>query len=186
MLAGGTVVPAGLARTIAAHPDATWHRMLTDPAGQMVELSTTSYRPTGPIWRHVVAEWNTCFEPACDAPATEAEHDHRIPWPRGATEPNNLWPACKRGHTTKHAPGFAIEQAADGSYVLRTAAGFAHPVAPPPKPVDPSWPDLPEVQFSATELLEVLDEIRDRHDQELAEGRELQWEHQTLLRSLAG
>ncbi|GAB3792875.1 HNH endonuclease signature motif containing protein [Nocardioides ungokensis] len=186
VLAGGTVVPAGLARAIASHPDATWHRMLTDPAGRMVELSTTSYRPTDPIWRHVVAEWSSCFEPACDAPATEAEHDHRVPWPRGATEPANLWPACKRGHTTKHAPGFAVEQAADGSFRLRTAAGFAHAVAPPAKPVDERWPDLPEVQFSATEFLAVLGEIRSHRDRSAAESRELAWEHDNFLFNIAG
>jgi hypothetical protein len=78
--------------------------------------------------------------------------------------------------------------------VLRTRAGFAHRIAPPPHPVAPDWPDLPSpghegpvgegpvpFQFSATELLEALGEIRDRHDQEIAEDRELQWEHGTLL-----
>ena len=185
VLAGGTVVPAGLARAIAADPDATWYRMLTDPAGRMVELSTTAYRPNAPIWRHVVAEWASCYEPACDAPATQAELDHRVPWPRGATEPGNLWPGCKRGHTAKHAPGFGIEQGQDGSFVLHTGAGFTHRLAPPAKPVDADWPDLPQVQFSATELLEVLTEIQNRRDQAVAEGRELQWEHDTLPHGIA-
>ncbi len=184
VLAGGTVIPAGLARAIADHPDATWYRMLTDPAGQVVELSTTSYQPTAPIWRRVVAEWGSCFEPACDTPATEAEHDHRIPWPQGATEPGNMWPGCKRGHTTKHAPGFSVEQTADGAFVLRTAAGFAHTITPPAKPVEDSWPELPEVQFSATEFIEVLREIRSRRDRSLAESRELQWEHDNHLFNL--
>ena len=193
VLSGGTVVPAGLARSIAAHPDATWHRMLTDPAGQMVELSTTSYQPTAAIWRHVAAEWGSCFEPACDTPATESEHDHRIPWPRGTTTPGNMWPGCKRGHTTKHAPGFAVAQAPDGSFTLHTAAGFAHTITPPPKPVEHSWPDppappglpdLPEVQSCATEFLQVLHEIRNRHDRTLTETRELQWEHDNYLFNL--
>ncbi|WP_180935819.1 hypothetical protein [Nocardioides ungokensis] len=89
-LSGGTIVPAGLARAIASQPDATWHRMLTDPAGRMVELSTTSYKPTPPIWRHVVAEWGSCFEPACSAPATGVELDHRIPWPERETSTSQL------------------------------------------------------------------------------------------------
>ena len=128
-----------------------------------------------------------CFEPTCDAPATQAELDHRMPWPRGATTPANLWPACKRGHTTKHAPGFAIEQAPDGSFLLRTAAGFAHQVAPPAKPVDEDGgPTSPEVQFSATELLEVLREIRNRRDRSAAESRELAWEHENFMFSIAG
>ncbi|MFC4785964.1 hypothetical protein ACT8ZV_15915 [Nocardioides sp. MAHUQ-72] len=182
VLAGGTVVPAGLARAIAADPDATWHRMLTDPAGRMVELSTTSYKPTGPIWRHVVAQWTTCYEPACDRSAAQVEIDHRTPYPRGATTPGNLWPACKRGHTAKHAPGFTIEQHTTGSYRLRTAAGFTHQIAPPAKPVNAEWPDLPDltdeaIQFTATELLSTLRENRNHHDQERAEAHELEWEH---------
>jgi hypothetical protein len=198
VLSGGTVVPAGLARAIAADPDSTWYRMLTDPTGQVAELSTTSYRPTGPIWRRVVAEWVTCFEPACDAPAATAELDHRIPYPTGQTRPGNLWPGCKRGHTAKHAPGFGIEQAPDGSYRFRTRAGFTHPMTPPAQPASDRWPDWPDphpdeadqgesqpFQFCATELLEALGEIRDRHDQHLAQDRELQWEHGTLLAGAA-
>jgi hypothetical protein len=187
-------VPAGLSRAIAGDPDSTWYRMLTDPAGQVVELSTRSYRPTPPIWRRVVAEWVTCFEPACDVPATTAEVDHRIPFPEGETRPENLWPGCKRGHTAKHAPGFGIEQAPDGSFRLRTRAGFVHPITKPAQPVSARWPDWPDpdpddlgwlesqpFEFCATELLEALGEIRNRHDQQLAEDRELQWEHGTLL-----
>ncbi len=50
VLSGGTVIPAGLARMIAQQPGSTWHRMLTDPAGRMAELSTESYQPTRSIW----------------------------------------------------------------------------------------------------------------------------------------
>ena len=188
ILSGGTPVPAGLARAIAADPDATWYRMLTDPAGQMVELSTTSYRPTAPIWRHVTAQWGSCFEPACHAPATQVELDHRIPWPRGETRTGNLWPACKRGHTAKHTPGFGIEQNPDGSFALRTRAGFTHPVTPPAQPASDAWPDVPEqdepIQFCATELIEALTEIRNRRDQEIAQDHELAWEHGTLPTAL--
>ena len=56
---------------------------------------------------------------------------------------------------------------------------------PPAKPVDDRWPELPEIQFSATEFLEVLGEIHIRRDQEAADARELQWEHDTLLRGMA-
>ena len=58
-------------------------------------------------------------------------------------------------------------------------------MAPPAKPVDAGWPDLPQVQFSATELLEILGEIQNRRDQAVAEGLELQWEHGTPLPGIA-
>ena len=183
-LSGGTVIPAGLCRAIASQPDATWHRMLTDPAGELVALSTTSYRPTTPIWRHVVAEYATCFRPTCTAPATEVELDHRVPWPAGETSTDQLWPACKTDHKAKHAPGFGIETDETGSFVFVTGAGFRHPIAPTWKPVSEEWPELPEIQFSGTELLQALIEIRDRRDIELAEARELDWEHATRFEDL--
>jgi hypothetical protein len=164
VLSGGTVVPASLARMIAAEPDGSWHRMLVDDAGRMVELSTKSYQPTRPIWAHVVAEHSTCFRPGCDAPSTEGDLDHRQAWPLGATDTTNLWPGCRTDHRTKHAPGFGIEQADDGSYVLRTAAGFRHPIRPATHPVSDDW-TTPEgledgFQFSATELVRAIEDIR--------------------------
>ena len=183
-LSGGAVIPASLCRAIASQPDATWYRMLTDPAGRTVELSTTSYRPTPPIWRHVVAEWGTCFQPTCTVPATEAELDHRRPWPEGPTSTSELRPACKTGHTAKHAPGFGIEQDETGSFVFVTGAGFRHPVTPAAHPASEEWPELPDIQCTGTELLQALTEIRDRRDMERAEARELEWEHGTRLEGL--
>jgi hypothetical protein len=165
VLSGGAVVPASLARMIAHEPGGTWHRMLTDEAGHLVELSTKSYQPTGPIWQHVVAEHATCFRPGCDAPSTEGDLDHRTAWPLGPTDTSNLWPGCRTDHRTKHAPGFRIEQAEDGSYVLRTAAGFRHSIARTTNPVsdDFSWPEIdPDgFQFGATEFRDAIAGMRD-------------------------
>jgi hypothetical protein len=165
VLSGGTVVPASVARMIAHEPGSTWHRMLTDESGHLVELSTKSYQPTAPIWRHVVAEWATCFRTGCDAPSTEVDLDHRQPWPLGPTRPSNLWPGCRTDHRTKHAPGFVIEQTADGHYALRTAAGFLHPIEPTTHPVsdDFGWPGaVPDgFQFSATEFRQAVEGIRE-------------------------
>jgi hypothetical protein len=166
VLSGGTVVPAGLARMIAQRPGSTWHRMLTDPAGGMVELSTTSYQPTKSIWSWVVAEHQTCFRAGCDAAATEAEVDHRTRWPDGPTSTGNLWPGCATDHKAKHTPGFAIEQDDGGSFVLRTPTGFRHPVATSPHPASSTFDTtgLEEpgcFQFSATELLEAITYLRE-------------------------
>ena len=179
MLSGGAVVPPSLARMIAQQPGSTWHRMLTDDAGQMVELSTKSYQPTDAIWRQVVAEHSACFRPGCDAPSTEHDLDHRTAWPHGPTTPSNLWPGCRTDHRTKHAPGFGIEQAADGSYVLRTAAGFRHPIPSTLQPVsdDFSWADLDDgFQFSATELRQVVEAMRECDQLERLVSPEQLWE----------
>jgi hypothetical protein len=180
VLSGGSVVPASLARMIAHEPGGTWHRMLTDEAGHLVELSTKSYQPTGPIWQHVVAEQGTCFRPGCDASSTEGDLDHRIAWPLGPTDTTNLWPGCRTDHRTKHAPGFSIERAADGSYVLRTAAGFRHPITRTTHPVsdDFSWPELePDVfQFGATEFREAIEGLRDWAELDRLRSPEQFWE----------
>lgn len=165
VLSGGTVVPASVARMIAQEPGSTWHRMLTDEAGQMVELSTRSYQPTGPIWRQVVAEWATCYRAGCDRASTESDLDHRDPWPSGPTAPSNLWPGCRTDHRVKHAPGFSIVPTDNGGYALRTAAGFLHPIEATAHPVstDFGWPGaVPDgFQFSATELRQVVEALRE-------------------------
>ena len=163
VLSGGTVIPAALCRRIAQKPGSTWHRMLTDPSGAMVELSTTRYQPTRAIWSWVVAEQPTCFRSGCDSPATEDELDHRVRWPDGPTSTANLWPGCRSDHKAKHAPGFSIEQTSDGSFTLRTPAGFEHPVDRSVHPVGEVAEDLPEtIQFSATEIRDAIEFLHER------------------------
>ncbi|GAA2153950.1 hypothetical protein GCM10009844_39090 [Nocardioides koreensis] len=124
----GTVIPAPLCRAIASQPDATWCRMLTDPAGRMIEL------------------------------------DHRRPWPEGQTSTSEVWPACKTGHTAKHAPGFGIEQDETGSFLFVTGAGFRHPITPTTHPASEEWPELPEIQCTGTELLQAPGSRTSRSD----------------------
>jgi hypothetical protein len=178
VLSGGRVVPAGLARAIAQTPGATWHRMLTDPAGQKVELSTTSYQPTKAIWTEVVAEHTSCFRSACDTPSTEAELDHRVAWPVGRTTPENLWPGCKGDHKAKHAPGFTIEQDETGNFVLVTPAGFRHPILRSVHPSNPHWAEeaAEGIQFSATEFIDTLARLRDEEAATHPIRYDLDWE----------
>jgi hypothetical protein len=166
-LSGGAVVPPSLARIIAQQPGATWYRMLTDPAGRCVELSTKSYRPTAPIWRQVVGTFGSCFRRGCTTPATEAELDHREPWPKGETSTTNLQPGCPRDHKAKHAEGFSIEQNADGTLTLTTRAGFAHTTERTQHPVSDTWPHESafQIQFTPTELVDALNEV-DRQQEE--------------------
>jgi len=177
-LSGGQVIPAGLARMIAQQPGATWHRMLTDPAGRAVEVSAERYRPTRTIWEQVVGAQSTCFRPACDAPSTVSDLDHRIAWPAGPTDPSNLGPACRTDHRAKHASGFSIEQTASGGFTFSTAAGFHHDIIDSEHPCSDEWPDLPEpIQFSATEFGDVLAYLRERRAEVARRRPDLYWEH---------
>ena len=139
-LSGAIPIPADLVRMIANRPDATWYRMLTDPARRCAELSTTAYKPTPPIWRQVTARDQICYWPGCHRPAVRCEEDHRLPWPEGDTCTGNIGPGCKQHHTVKHSKGFSVERNPDGSYTWTTPTGHKHISWPPEQPTA-EWPD---------------------------------------------
>ena len=96
-------VPATLARTIAAWHDATWRRILTDPAtGTLLEYGRTTYIPPAALADHVVTRDRTCTFPGCGIAAARCDLDHLIPYPAGPTSPDNLHPLCRRHHLLKH------------------------------------------------------------------------------------
>ncbi|MGZ4494715.1 MAG: DUF222 domain-containing protein [Nocardioides sp.] len=138
LLAGDIAVPPELVRQIATDPGSTWRRLLTDPAGRMVELSTTSYQPTPALDRTVVARDRTCVWPGCCRPSTRCERDHRLPHPLGATCESNLDPLCKRHHKAKHAEGITVRRLADGRYEVRTRRGTVLRSHPSEQP-EPRW-----------------------------------------------
>jgi hypothetical protein len=165
-LSGGTVIPATLARMIASRPDATWYRLLTDPAGACMERSTSSYRPTAGIWAEVLARYQTCFRAGCDRPAADCEGDHKVPRPLGPTATGNLWPGCGRDHTAKHTPGFTVRTDPDtGASTFGTRAGFSHPVEQASHSAGAAI--IPEalfgIQYSATEILDALTYLAGLH-----------------------
>ncbi len=155
-LAGGTSIPAELARQIAMDPGATWYRLLTDRRGRFVELSTNSYTPSPPICRWVVARDRECIWPGCCRPATVIELDHRVSFPLGATSTLNLQPLCRRHHLVKHSEGFSVVREADGSYTWTSRFGSTfrkpapeYPVVDLQREVDAEFESLMEREFSA-------------------------------------
>lgn len=135
-LLGGEPIPADLARLIANDKNATWYRLLTDPAGDFVDLSTTSYQPTGPIWRHVTARDQLCVWPGCRRPATRSEKDHRVPFPDGTTSVGNLDNLCGRHHRAKHTAGYQVRRERNGDYVVTTPRGTRLRSRPTEQPCD--------------------------------------------------
>ncbi|WP_421742504.1 DUF222 domain-containing protein [Cellulomonas sp.] len=102
-------IPAQVARELAQ--DATWRRVLTDSAGQVCSVGTTTYRPGADLTRTVVARDVTCTFPGCRQPATRCEIDHRVPYDhtRGTADragdnqtcEANLHALCKHHHQAK-------------------------------------------------------------------------------------
>lgn len=77
------------------------HRLLTDPLGEVVDYTRIGYAPTEAQRMAVQLRDGTCQGPHCTRPARSCDIDHRDPWPRGATQLNNLWALCRRHHRMK-------------------------------------------------------------------------------------
>ena len=74
-------------------------------------------------------------------------------------------------------PGFTIEQDDTGGFVLRTAAGFRHPVQTAQHPVSDRWPDAGDgIQFSVTELVDTLTRLRAEDQAARPIRYDLDWE----------
>jgi hypothetical protein len=99
-LDGHGPIPASLARLMAE--DATWRRILTDPAGNAVDVGTTRYRPGASTVQAVQLRHPRCVYPGCGAAAERCDLDHVVPWPHGPTSVSNLAPECRRHHRAKH------------------------------------------------------------------------------------
>ena len=62
-------------------------------------------------WRRRRSGWSAArtarpprARPDCDSAATESDLDHRVAFPEGPTDIENLWPGGKADHRAKHAP----------------------------------------------------------------------------------
>jgi hypothetical protein len=161
VMSGGHAIPADYSRHIAAQPGSTWHRMLTDEAGNFLELSTHSYQPTDPIWFTTVVRDQTCIWPGCARPSVVCDCDHRTPYPEGQTCIHNLAPLCERHHQVKHAAGYHLVSNTDGSYTWTTRHGSTfttpaseQPVAtwPTPKPTPPQPTTSPRPSHDQTHI----------------------------------
>jgi hypothetical protein len=137
-----------MAREIAA--DATWHRLLTDPAsGALLDYGTTTYRPPAGLTRHVQTRDQTCVFPGCPHPAAKCDLDHRVPFPHGPTSADNLHPTCRRHHRCKQHEGWTVHRDHTGGTVWTTPTGRTYtsprePIAEPTPPQPPPKPTRPE------------------------------------------
>jgi hypothetical protein len=148
-LVGYGPITAAAARALAADGDATWRRILTDPAsGAVLDVGHRRYRPPAAMAEHVLNRDLTCTFPGCRVPAQACDLDHVVPYdpldPDGRTAPDNLGPDCRHHHRIKHRPGWSVARDPDGSLRWTTPSGRRYrtvrpvllPIAtePPPSP----------------------------------------------------
>ncbi|HJQ43490.1 MAG TPA: DUF222 domain-containing protein [Jatrophihabitantaceae bacterium] len=132
----GFPIPAELGVRIAADPTGTWHRIVTDDVGQVVDYGRTTYRPPPDLADHVIARDRTCVWTGCNQPARRAEIDHRKRWRDfGLTDADNLQCLCVKHHHFKEA-GWRSRLLPDGSIHWTSPRGRASVRAPATYPID--------------------------------------------------
>ncbi len=136
-LAGYGPITAEMARELAG--DATWRRLLTDPAtGEPLEFGTSTYRPPKALQRFVWMRDRTCRFPGCTRQAHQSDLDHTVPFPLGSTSSGNLGAFCRRHHRVKHRTTWEVSQPKPGRFCFRSPAGKSYQRDP-----EPALGDLP-------------------------------------------
>jgi hypothetical protein len=131
VLAGYGPIPASMARRLAS--DATWRRLLTDPAtGALRDYGRTTYRPPADLADFVLVRDRTCRFPGCRQPAHRCELDHTVPYPLGGTCEHNIGPLCKHHHRLKHETGWTVDQRPGAVFEWTSPAGHRYLVEPEP------------------------------------------------------
>ena len=148
-LHGYGAITADTVRRLAA--DATWTRLLTDPAtGAVLDVGTTTYSPPAALDRHVRSRDVTCRFPGCRQPADRADLDHTSPYPAGPTSAANLAALCRPDHRLKTLTRWQVEQQPGGTLSWTSPTGQRYETHPPPVhplsrslPPEPHPPPLP-------------------------------------------
>lgn len=98
---GSFALPAELVRDLAAQPGTLFYRVMTDPAGRILDVTELGRFPSDRLKTAVDIRDGTCRFPTCSRPAMESDKDHEIPHPRGPTTGANLRGLCRRHHNMK-------------------------------------------------------------------------------------
>ena len=136
------VIPADVIRHLVTHPDTRLHRLLTTPAGTLLDVTELGRYPSSKLAAAVRWRDATCTTPGCTAAAGGCDLDHVIPHPHGPTAACNLGPGCRHDHRAKTHADHRVSRDADGITTWTTPTGRTYQRATAPLPVE-NWPDEP-------------------------------------------
>ena len=106
---GQWALPASVVRELATHPGTLFHRVITDPAGHVLDVTKLGRFAPADLELGIEVRDGVCQFPTCIRPAAQCDKDHRIPWPNGPTNGHNMWSLCRRHHRMKTAGIFTTD-----------------------------------------------------------------------------
>ena len=106
---GQWALPASVVREIATRTGTLFHRVVTDPLGHVLDVTKLGRFAPAELELGIEVRDGVCQFPTCTRPAAQCDKDHRIPWPNGPTNGQNLWPLCRRHHRMKTAGIFTAD-----------------------------------------------------------------------------
>lgn len=136
---GSASIPAELIRDLADEPGSLIYRLLTDPAGKLLDVTELGRFPSRKLAAAIRFRDGVNTNPACHTAADRCDLDHAVPWPQGITAGGNLGPHCRGDHRAKTHGGFGITMTPDGT-TWTTPTGHQYPATTDPLPVE-EWPD---------------------------------------------
>ncbi|HTW21545.1 MAG TPA: DUF222 domain-containing protein, partial [Mycobacteriales bacterium] len=134
-LSGYGPITAEYARELSKQ--AWLRRLLTDPVdGRMLDLGRRRYRPSAALRRMIEARDRTCRHVGCSRRASDSDIDHRVEWPDGATDADNLGPRCRMHHIIKTKSAWRVDIEPDGTEVYTSVLDFRYRRSPAVYPID--------------------------------------------------
>lgn len=97
------LLPASVVRELAALDGTVFHRVLTDPFGDVLDVSRLGRFFTGALRTAIEVRDGGCQFPACGRSTARGEVDHIVAWPDGPTAASNGQKLCLRHHKLKTA-----------------------------------------------------------------------------------
>ncbi|MEJ7705337.1 MAG: DUF222 domain-containing protein [Geodermatophilaceae bacterium] len=147
-LGGYGPIDADVARELAA--DATWRRLLTDPAtGTVQNVGTTRYTPPAAMATLVRARDQICRWYGCRQPVSRCDLDHTVPFLHGPTASWNLAGLCRGHHRLRTHTRWRADQDNDGLISWTSPTGLHATTEPRPGDLHPPRASRRSAQPSA-------------------------------------
>ena len=148
---GQWVLPASTVRELATRSGTLFHRVVTDPAGRVLDVTRLGRFAPADLQLGLEVRDAVCQFPTCTRPADRCDKDHRVPWPHGPTNGQNMWSLCRRHHRAKTAGIFTVTLDEDGHARWHLPSGRV--IAAEQMALTQAEPGQPRASSSATRRL---------------------------------